>query len=128
MKHHGSERGFTLLSVLIAITMLAIGLMALARTQALLTRTQGATATRATALAIAQEYVEVLRSRDAGMLASESPVSVDELGRPNASGDYYRSTTVSTDAPNLRRVTVQVTYPRASLPIGLITLIFQATP
>ena len=126
--HRRSETGFTLVSVLISVTMLSVGLLALARTQALLTRTQGSTATRSTALAIAQAYVEVLRSRDPGTLASESAQAVDAQGQADTQGQFTRSTLVSTDATNLRRVTVQVSYPGAYVPIELVTLIFRGTP
>jgi type IV pilus assembly protein PilV len=125
---HRDERGFSLISVLVAITILAVGLMALARTQALLARTEGATAYRATALAIAKGYVEELRSRDAGTLGSEAAVPVDRLGEPAAGGPFSRATVVSNDAPNLRRVTVRVDYPRSAQPIELVTLIFGAAP
>jgi type IV pilus assembly protein PilV len=122
------ERGFTLISVLVAITILAVGLLALARTQELLARTQGATAYRATALSIARGYVEELRSRDAATLASEAAVPVDRLGEPSAAGPFSRATVVSSDAPNLARVTVHVGYPQAKQPIELVTLIFRGTP
>jgi Tfp pilus assembly protein PilV len=123
-----NEAGFTLISVLIAVTMLVIGLMALARTQALLAKTQGSTSVRATALAIAQGHVEVLRSRPPATLATESAVGVDELGQPSPGGRFSRTTVVTTDAPNLRRVTVEVSYPGASRPIELVTLIFGGAP
>lgn len=122
-----NDRGFTLISVLIAITMLAIGLMALARTQSLLTRTQAATARRAAALAIAQDYLEELRSRDSA-LATESAVAVDEYGDALAGGSYRRSAMVSDDSPTLKRVTVQVDYPGAPGPVELVTLIFRGAP
>ncbi len=123
-----AERGFTLLSVLIAITMIAIGLMSLARTQALLAHTAGGTAARAAALALAQGYVEVLRSRSPSTLSTEAAVAVDGAGQPASLGPYSRSTVVSTDAPNLRRVTVQVAYPGGAQPIELVTLIFGSAP
>lgn len=126
--HPRTQRGFTLLSVLIAISMLTLGLMALARTQTALVRAQSTTAARAAALAIAQGYVEVLRSRDTATLVSEAAVAVDGLGQPSPQGRFGRSTVVTTDAPNLRRVVVQVSYPRSLLPIELTTLIFRRTP
>jgi Tfp pilus assembly protein PilV len=122
------DRGFTLVSVLISITMIAIGLMALARTESLLARTSGGTQARAAALAIAQDYVEVLRGRAPMTLATEPTTPVDGTGQPNAQGAYQRSTTVSVDQPNLRRVTVQVDYPGGAQPIELVTLIFGSAP
>jgi Tfp pilus assembly protein PilV len=123
-----NEGGFTLLSVLVAITMLVVGLMALARTQAVVAKTQGNTAVRATALAIAQAHVEALRSQDPAALVSEAAVAVDNQGQPVSGGPFSRTTLVSADAPNLQRVTVRVGYPRTSLPIELVTLIYRGAP
>jgi Tfp pilus assembly protein PilV len=122
------ERGFTLVSVLIAVVLLTFGLMALARTQSILVATQGTLATRSTALAIAQGYTEVIRSRDPATLATEAAVDVDEQGQPSVQGKFSRSTVVTNDATNLLRVTVRVDYPRERMPIELVTLIFRRTP
>ncbi len=122
-----SERGFTLISVMIAIILLNLGLLALVKTQGVLARSQVDTATRATALAIAQGYVEVIRSRNPATLASEGAVQVDAEGQPSASGVFVRSSTITSDAANLLRVIVNVTYPRGTQPITLITLIYKPT-
>ena len=123
-----NEAGFTLVSVLIAITLLTVGLMALAKTQTVMVQTQAGVATRSTALAIAQGYTEVIRSRDPATLVSEAAVSVDDQGQPSAQGKFSRSTVVTDDATNLVRVRVQVDYPRARMPIEIITLIYRRTP
>ena len=129
MTNHSSksERGFTLVSVMIAIILLNLGLLALVKAQGVLARSQTDTATRATALAIAQGYTEVLRSRNPATLASEAAVQVDAEGQPAADGVFFRSSTVTSDAANLLRVTVNVTYPRGTQPITLITLIYKPT-
>jgi Tfp pilus assembly protein PilV len=129
MKHpNRKDAGFTLVSVMIAVILLNLGLIALAKTQGLLARSQGDTANRSTALAIAQGYTEVIRSRDPLTLASEAPVQVDAEGLPAAGGRYSRATTVTADAANLLRVEVKVTYPRGVLPLTLVTLIYHPTP
>ena len=122
------QRGFTLVSVLVAITLLTFGLMALARTQSVMVRAQSTMATRSTALVIAQTYTEVIRSRDPATLASEAPVQVDAAGQPSAQGQYRRSTVVTNDATNLLRVTISVDYPQSVAPIQIITLIYKKTP
>lgn len=117
--------GFTLVSVLVALAVLAIGLLALARAQAALVASQGNTANRTTALTIARDYAEVLRSRDPWTLVTEAPVAVDARGQPAAGGAYRRGTNVTVLAANLLQVQVQVTYPRAGAPVEIITLIYR---
>jgi Tfp pilus assembly protein PilV len=121
------DSGFTLVSVLVALGILAIGLLALARAQAVMVASQGNTANRTTALAIARDYTEVLRSRDPATLVSEAPVAVDSRGQPAASGAYRRTTNVTILAANLLQVQVLVTYPRSGTPVDIITLIYRRT-
>ena len=123
-----NEGGFTLISVLIAIVMLSVGLVALARSQAMLMTTQNRLANANTALSIARGYVEQVRGRDPWTLATEAPVAVDELGVLNAAGTYRRSMDVTLDANNLVRLTVTVTFPRMSQPVQVITLIYRGIP
>jgi Tfp pilus assembly protein PilV len=122
-----SEAGFTLISVMIAVILLSLGLIALAKAQGVLARSETDTANRSSALAIAQGYTEVIRSRDPSTLASEAPVQVDANGLPAAGGAYSRSTTVTSDSPNLFRITVTVDYPRAAMPLSIVTLIYRPT-
>ena len=121
------DSGFTLVSVLVALGILSLGLLALARAQAVMVASQGNTANRTTALAIARDYAEVLRSRDPATLVSEAPVAVDSRGQPTAGGAYRRTTNVTILAANLLQVQVLVTYPRSATPVDLITLIYRRT-
>ncbi len=121
------EAGFTLVSVMIAVILLCLGLIALAKAEGVLARAETDTANRSSALAIAQGYTEVIRSRDPATLASESAVQVDVYGQPAAGGLYSRSMTVTSDAANLLRVTVTVDYPRAAAPLRIVTLIYKPT-
>ena len=125
MSRRRGARGFTLVSVLLAVLMLTIGLIALARTQALLTSTESGVSNRTIALALASTYVEQLRGRDPWTLVSEAPVAVDSDGQPSASGPYRRSTIVTLDQNNLLRLRVLVVYPRGPVPIELTTLIYR---
>lgn len=124
MKQTRREAGFTLISVLVAVVMLSIGLLALARVETALVTTQRTTAVRSVALDIARSYAEDVRSRVPATLVSEAAVRVDERGQPAASGPYRRSTTVAAEGPSLRRVTIRVDYPQQTAPIEIVTLIY----
>jgi type IV pilus assembly protein PilV len=125
-----NESGFSLVSVLIALTILSVGIMALTRTNFVVLRAQREAASRTTAVAVARAYLEELRGRDAATLASESPVSVDEKGKTDATGVYTRSVEVIDQRPtlSLKRVTVTVTGPRIGAPVRLVTNAFVNTP
>src|SRR5262245_1799926 len=123
-----TERGFTLVSVLLAVSMITIGLVALARTQALLTASENGVSNRTVALAIAMDRLEQLRASDPTTLAAEAPVTVDANGQPSATGAYQRSVTVTLDQANLLRLTVVVNYPRMTSPIQLQALIYRRSP
>jgi type II secretory pathway pseudopilin PulG len=125
MSRRRKTGGFTLISVLLAVTMLTIGLVALARTQALLTSAESGVSSRAVALSLASAYVEQLRGRDPWTLVSEAEVAVDAEGQPAAAGPYRRSTIVTLDQANLLRLQVLVVYPRGPVPIELTTLIYR---
>jgi Tfp pilus assembly protein PilV len=122
----GTE-GFTLISVLIAVVILSTGLLALARAQGMLVATQTLTSSRTTAVTIARDYTEVLRSRDPWVIASEAAATVNSRGQADAAGKYTRSTSVTELAPNLLQVTVQVVYPKGRAPIQITTLIYRST-
>lgn len=121
------KRGFTLVSVLVALAILSIGLLALARAQAAIVASQGNLANRTTALTIARDYAEVLRSRSPWTLVSETPVAVDSRGVAAANGAYRRSTNVTVLQNNLIQVQILVTYPRASVPVDITTLIYRSS-
>lgn len=127
MTQTGNSRGFTLVSVLVALLILTIGLLALARSQAMLVSTQGDTANRSTALTIARGYTEVLRSRDPWTLASEPATKVDDRGQLAVNGAFTRTTTVTVLQNNLMQVQVDVLYPRGQLPVNILTLIYRGS-
>jgi Tfp pilus assembly protein PilV len=118
------EAGFSLISVLIAVVILSIGMMALGRSQALLVRTQATNASRNVALGIARNCVEEVRSRTTA-LVSEAAVAVDESGTPAVGGAYRRSLDVVDLGNSLFQATCNVTYPRGPQPVQIVTLIFR---
>lgn len=123
-----NERGFTLISVIIATVMLSIGLLALARTQTALVSTQASLQRRTAALGIAQAYLDEKRSGDLWALASEPAASVDEHGVPSANGPYSRSTSVAdvvAGKDEFIQLVVSVGFPGSPNPVQLVTLIYR---
>lgn len=121
------ERGFTLVSVLVALGILAIGLLALARAQAAIVASQGNVANRTTALTIARDYAELVRTRSPWSIVSETPVNVDAQGQPATGGAYQRRMNVTVLSNNLIQVQILVSYPRAATPVDITTLIYRAS-
>jgi hypothetical protein len=119
-------RGFTLVSVIVAVVLLSFGMLAMARAQSMLAVVEHNTGNRATAVALASGYLEQLRSRDPWTLTSESLVSVNAEGQLAPEGPFLRSTLVTLDNSNLVRVIVTVGYPRSVNPIVLQTLIYRS--
>jgi Tfp pilus assembly protein PilV len=117
--------GFTLISVLFALTLLSIGIMALARLQFTITRVAREESSRTTALQLAASYLEEVRARDPWSLANEGPHPVDSTGIVNAGGTFTRQLIVGSINPQLLRVRVAVT-PTQARPVTLETMIFRA--
>lgn len=127
-----SAAGFGMVSLLIAIVLLAIGVIALSTSSTYLTslHTDAAERTRATAIAVS--YMEEVKTRDPTTLTSESAVRVDETGSPAATGAFVRRLSVSPepDAPDAVRVTVEVDYPVGlgrDRTVEMITVIYQGS-
>jgi type II secretory pathway pseudopilin PulG len=119
-----NEQGFTLISVMIAVVILTIGILALAKTSATVVRTSANAATRSEAVSLARAYMEEVRSRPPANLISETLAFVDREGVPDANGPYSRQVVVTDLASNLKSVQVVVTMPGSSVPVELITLAF----
>jgi len=119
-----NQRGYSLISMMVAMMLLSVGVIALMRTTGEIVEGYATTSLRTTALSIARGYLEELRTRDPGTLATEAAVRVNESGVADASGNFFRSVTVTSPASNLRQLVVSTTYPRGSRPIELVTLVF----
>lgn len=118
------EDGFTILSVLVAIVMLSIGILALSRSGTQAMAVQTLAGNRSTALAICRTYMETVRSRPPPQVTSESPVKVDATGTANPNGVFTRSVVVKNVRHNLKEVRVIVEFPRSNVPIELVTLAY----
>lgn len=118
------RNGFSLISTMIAVILLAVGLTSLAGVSARVTASQSGAAYRSTAVAIARAHLEQIRTRDANTVANEAAQRVDATGTPAADGIYTREVLVNDLRTNVRRVRVRVRLPRSSQPVELSTLIF----
>jgi type IV pilus modification protein PilV len=98
------EQGFTMLEVLIGMALLLIGLLAVAQMQVMTTITNSTANQRTTAITLAQDQLETLRTRPYANI--ETPPLSD------SSGIYARSWNVETNTPatNMKRVTVTVSW------------------
>ncbi len=96
----GSSKGFTLIEVLVAITIFAIGLLALAGMQVTAIK-GGATAQRVTAaVALADGIVENIQARDAGDAMFDSAVNPAAAWPVALAVDGYTATyTVAVNTP-----------------------------
>jgi len=107
-----SDAGFTLIEVLIGISIFAIGMLAVARMQMLTVRntTVGNVTSQATMLA--HQKMEELKTKAFADLINEVENNIDEEG--NAGGIYNRTTTITTPVAPLgthaRQIQVQVQW------------------
>lgn len=120
-----NTKGFTIISVLVAMVLLSIGVLALSRTTAKVLTVHSDAGARTNALAIARGYMEQVRASDARDLKSVAPVTVDDTGEPDAAGHYTRSLVVTEVEHNLVEVKVTVDFPRFTKPVELVTLAYQ---
>lgn len=127
------ERGFGMASVLVAMVLLAVGVVALSSSSAFLVSLQTDASVRSTAAAIGVAYMEEVKQRPPWSLASESPTLVNEIGDADSAGVFTRTLTVSDDpsSPDVARAKVDVEYPAGlgrTRTITLETLIYRGKP
>ncbi len=120
-----ARRGFTLVSMIVAIILLAVGLSSLASANASTIKLQTLAQNRTNAIAIGRSYLEQVRTRDPWLVQTESAVRLGAEGTPEASGPYVRTMTVTETRQNLLKIDVRVDYPRATTPVLLTTLLFR---
>lgn len=99
-----SENGFTLVEILVAVTLILIALLAAAQLQIMTIFTNTASHERTTAITLAQDKLESLRTIPFSQIGS-SPLS-------DTVGIYTRTWQVENNTPaqNMARVTVTVTW------------------
>lgn len=120
-----ARRGFTLVSMIVAIILLAVGLSSLASANASTIKLQTLAQNRTNAIAIGRAYLEQVRTRDPWLVETEAAVRLGAEGTPEANGPYVRTMTVTETRQNLVKIDVKVDYPRAQTPVLLTTLLFR---
>ena len=113
--------GFALLSVMVAVVLLATGVMAIGAANTVRIRTQTQSTSRSAALNVARSYLENVRGRDPWSITAESATRVTAEGLPDANGAFTRQLQVTVERTNLLRLEVVVTGPGTAAPIRLMT-------
>ena len=117
----GARRGFALLSLMVAVVLLATGVMAIGAANTARLRSQTHSTARSAGLNIARTYLENVRGRDPWSLANEGAVTVDGSGNVTPTGEFTRQLQVTVNQTNLITLQVVVTSPRLTAPIRLLT-------
>jgi Tfp pilus assembly protein PilV len=113
--------GFALLSLMVAVVLLATGVMAIGAANTARLRSQTHSTARSAGLNVARTYLESVRGRDPWSLVTESPQTVDGSGNVTPQGEFTRQLHVTVNQTNLVTVEVVVTSPRLTSPIRLRT-------
>jgi hypothetical protein len=102
-----------MVSVLVAMVLLAVAVVALSSSSAFLVSLQTDASGRAIATSLGVAYMEEVRRRPSGSLASESPVRVNSEGVADEGGAFVRGLTIENDpsASNVARAIVEIGYP-----------------
>jgi type IV pilus assembly protein PilV len=117
--------GFALLSLMVAVVLLATGVMAIGAANTARLRSQTVSTARSAGLNVARTYLENVRGRDPWGLATETAVQVDGTGAVSPSGEFTRVLNVTVLQANLLAIEVVVTGPRLSAPIRLVTNVYR---
>jgi Tfp pilus assembly protein PilV len=107
------EAGFGMVSVLVAMVLLAVAVVALSSSSTFLVSLQSDASGRSIATSLGIGYMEEVRRRPLESLASETAVRVTASGALDEGGAFVRSLTIEAD-PSLAevlRATVEIVYP-----------------
>lgn len=109
-----NERGISLVSTIVALTLLSVGFSALIRSSAYTIGVRVGSSNRASAVYIADTYLEQLKIRSDILIVSETSTLVDREGTIDSSGVFSRNVDIDRSiAPDLIKATVTVEYPWA---------------
>jgi len=121
----GTRGGFALLSIMVAVVLLATGVMAIGAANTARLRQQTLSTVRSDALTIARTYLESVRSQDPWTVEDRAAEQVDASGVVTASGPFTRSMDVTVLNTNLLLIVVEVRGPRLAAPIRLTTNLYR---
>lgn len=119
--------GFTLISVMIALVMLAIGVLALSGTMTSAAHANSKAGFRTVGLNIARQRMEFLRGippQDIAVNAEPGGTTVNAQGVTDGQGTFTRRVVVTDVRANLVSVLIQVTYPGGDQPVELLTYVY----
>ena len=119
-----NEKGFTVLELVIALMLLGVAVFSLSQTSIVSINAQTSASLRTTAAALAKSYMEEVKTRDVSTLASESAVQVNEWGDSDSLAIFTRTMQVDSLAANLRRVTIEIAYPKSTAPVVMETILY----
>ena len=107
------EGGFGMVSVLVAMVLLAVAAVALSSSSTFLVSLQSDATGRSIATSLGVGYMEEVQRRPVESLASETPARVNASGFLDEGGAFVRSLTIEPDASlaGVLRATVEVAYP-----------------
>ena len=117
------DAGIGLIAVMVAITLLSVGILSLTQVLTQSVSMQSVSSQRTIALDIARAYMEDVKGRDPLTLVTESLVQVNEKRQVDSGGVFTRQLTIASVALHLVSATVVVTLPRSN-PIELVTWIY----
>lgn len=120
-----ARKGFTLISMMVAMVLLIVGVSALGTANASTITLQTLAQNRTNAIALARSYVEEVRTRDPWLVESESAVRLNADGVASSTGAYVRSMIVRETRNNLVEIEIRLDYPRATQPVKLTTSLFR---
>lgn len=126
-----SERGFSLITVMIAVVLVAVAVVALSGTTIYVLSMQTESTVRSTASGIAAAYMEDVKTRSVATLASEAETAVNSMGGAPVAGEtnFLRELIVEDGAaPKSKLVTIVVKYPRGRAQMGrveLVTIVYE---
>ncbi len=110
-----AQRGASLIELMVALTVLAVGVLAVAQLFPAGSRSQVRDRLRTEASQLAREKIEqleVIDWMDPALLAGRHPAggATEKLGNVGALGRYYQVDPMAAPLDNLKRVTVHVTW------------------